>query len=99
MFLDSFSSMLFFSVTISPEGFWKSGGLSPANLGGEYKKLEKAGKLLSQCVLACWIQAMPEAQNFPTLKGLVYCKSWRSECQVILIEACSILLDLLSLPA
>lgn len=86
------SSMLF-SVTISPESFWESGDLSPEYLGGEYKILEKVGKLLRQCVLACRIQASAWSPEFPTLKGLIYCKSWRSECQGMLIEACSVLPD------
>lgn len=86
------SSMLF-AVTISPESFWESGDLSPEYLGGEYKILEKVGKLLRQCVLACWIQASAWSPEFPTLKGLIYCKSWRSECQGMLIEACSVLPD------
>lgn len=48
---------------------------------------------LQASVRGGWIQASAWSPEFPALKGVIYCKNWRKECQVMLIEACSVLPD------
>lgn len=86
VFIDNLCSMLFVCETVTEKGFWKSmRGIQSTREGRE---------ALQVSVMAGWIQASAWSPEFPALKGFIYCKSWRRECQVMLIEACSVLPDL-----
>lgn len=92
VFVDNLCSMLFVCEVVT-ERVSENPKTLPWKSVREIQGTKEGRETLQVSVLADWIQASAQSPEFPALKGLIYCKNWRRECQVMLIEACSVLPD------